>query len=40
MNRAMTITLTYTPMSIISQHGNKHDNNIIGELHVSYLIKL
>ncbi len=40
MNRAMTIILTHTWMIIISQQGKKNDTNIVGELHLTNLIKL
>jgi hypothetical protein len=40
MNRAMTITLTHTRMILISQHEKKHNADIVGELHLTDLIKL
>jgi hypothetical protein len=40
MNRAMTISLTHTRMIIISQHGETYNKDIVGELHLTTLIKL
>jgi hypothetical protein len=40
MNRAMTITLTHTRMIKLSQQGKTFNTDIVGELHLTYFIKL
>ncbi len=40
MNRAMTILLTHTRMIIISQLSKTTNTDIVGELHLTELIKL